>query len=46
MILVLKEKFVCTMKKCMVSMATVKLILEHGGYRICIFMNINKNIEN
>ena len=28
---VLKEKLVCTMRKCMVSMATVNVILEHGG---------------
>ena len=26
----LKDKLVCTMKKCMVSMATVDVILEHG----------------
>ena len=30
-IFVLKEKLVCTMRKCMVSMATVNVILEHGG---------------
>ena len=30
-IFVLKEKLVCTMKKCMVSMATVNVVLEHGG---------------
>ena len=29
-IVVLKEKHVCTMEKCMVSMATVNVILEHG----------------
>ena len=28
--LVLKEKLFCTMKKCMVSVATVNMILEHG----------------
>ena len=28
---VLKDKLNCTMKKCLVSMATVKAILEHGG---------------
>ena len=27
---VLKDELVCTMKKCMVSMATVDVILEHG----------------
>ena len=26
-----KDKLNCTMKKCMVSMATVNLILENGG---------------
>ena len=28
---VLKDKLNCTMKKCMVSMTTIKAILEHGG---------------
>ena len=32
---VLKDKLNCTMKKCMVSMATIYTILEHGvGHRI------------
>ena len=31
-ICVLKDKLFCTMKKCMVSMATVNMILEHGVY--------------
>ena len=30
-IFVLKDNLNCTMKKCMVSMATVNAILEHGG---------------
>ena len=30
-IFVLKDKLNCTMKKCMVSMATINAILEHGG---------------
>ena len=30
-IFVLKENLVCTMKKCMVSMATINVVLEHGG---------------
>ena len=30
-IFVLKDKLNCTMKKSIVSMATVKPILEHGG---------------
>ena len=30
-IFVLKDKLVCAMKKCMVSMATVNMILEHRG---------------
>ena len=29
---VLKDKLFCTMKKCMVSMATINVILEHGVY--------------
>ena len=28
---VIKDKLVCTIKKCIVSKATVKVILEHGG---------------
>ena len=28
---VLKEKLACTMRKCMVSMATVNVILKYGG---------------
>ena len=30
-IFVLKDKLNCTMKKCMVSMATINTILKHGG---------------
>ena len=30
-IFVLKDKLNCTMKKCMVSMATINMILENGG---------------
>ena len=26
-----KEKLVCTLKKCIVSMATINAVLEHGG---------------
>ena len=33
------QKLVCTMKKCMVSMATVNVILEHGG------MTLTKNYK-
>ena len=30
-IFVVKDKLFCSMKKCMVSMATINIILEHGG---------------
>ena len=30
-IFVRKDKLVCTMRKCMVFLATVNMILEHGG---------------
>ena len=30
-IFVIKDKLFCTKEKCMVSMATVNTILEHGG---------------
>ena len=33
-IFVLKDKLFCTMKECMVSMATINVILEHGGVHI------------
>ena len=33
-IFVLKDKRFCTMKKCMVSMATVNVVLEHEGVHI------------
>ena len=37
---VLKEKLVCTMRKCMVSMATVNVILEHGGdIQNCLYLH-------
>ena len=35
---VLKNKLICTMKKSMVSMATVKVILEHGGVHTKLLM--------
>ena len=38
-IFVVKDKLFCSMKKCMVSMATISMILDHGGVhtRLVIF---------
>ena len=29
---ILKDKLACTMEKCIVSMATINVIIEHGVY--------------